>query len=184
MEKTISLNSENLPEAEKRILVYFNMYGFTLSEKKDNQLQFSYPSSFFDAWKSNPLRWESAITVTLFTNEVVAGFNFNTDAQLSTAEEEAVLKIFMRNFETYVLTGTCLQTELDEAITFARKRRFIYYGWTAVGMLAGAVLAITWIRLTGSKSKLSILLVPIIAGLILKWKIKSIKSKLYNEVQG
>lgn len=36
MEKTISLNSENLTEAEKRILVYFNMYGFTLSEKKDN----------------------------------------------------------------------------------------------------------------------------------------------------
>lgn len=177
MERRISLHSENLPEAEKRILAYFNMYGFTLLVQKDNQLKFSYPSSFFDAWKSNPLRWESAITVTLSPNEVVAGFNVNTDAQLSTAEEEAVLKIFMRNFETFVLTGTCPQTELDEAIALTRKTRFVYYGWMAGGALAGAVLAVTWIRLTGSQSKLSIILVPIMAGLFLKWKIRTVRAK-------
>lgn len=181
MERTICITSEKLPEAEKRILTYFNMHGFTLSAKKDNQLQFNYPSSLFDAWKSNPLRWESAITVTLSANEIVAGFNVNTDAQLSTAEEESVLEIFMSNFETFVLTGTCDQTELDEAIALTRKTRLVYYGWMAAGAIVGGLLAFMIIRLSGSRTLFSMLHIPVFAGIFLKWKIKSVKSKFKRQ---
>ncbi|MFT3903312.1 MAG: hypothetical protein QM727_09060 [Niabella sp.] len=177
MNKQITFVVSDVNQISQKIVDYFLQFNFKLMEADGNCLKFRKRSTLFDGWKTNPLNWGAQISVSVDGDRILADFFVDTDAQMNTREEEKVWLIFMENFENYLKNGEYPRSSLDTIIFDNRKSRLSYISWLILGALTGALLSLTYNKLTGNNATFSMVLVPFLAGAFLSWRIGYVKSK-------
>jgi len=178
MRKQINFVVPDTNQLTERVIDYFNQFDLKLIEQKDGLLKFGHSSSYFEAWKSNPLKWESEISVLISGDKILADFYVDTEAQMNTMEEEKVWETFMENFQSCLINGVGPESNLNSTITDNRKSRLSYMGWAILGALTGGLLGGVFNNLTNIDSFLSFILIPVFATIFLKWRISYTKSKV------
>jgi len=177
MKRQIEIYATDPAELKERIIEFFRQFDFKLMDHKGNILKFKQKSSFFEGWKTNPLKWKSEIVVSVADKKVIANFCVETDEQMKTIEEAAVWKSFMDNFENYLTTGEMANEKLISTISESRKSRKTYFSWFFLGAITGGLLEFLYAQLTGNSSPLGFYLIPTFATLFLGWRIKYVKTK-------
>jgi hypothetical protein len=176
MKRQIKIVISDTTQLTEKIIDYFKPFDFELISNQNGSLKFKRSSTLFDAWKTNPLKWGSEISVSISNNNILADFCVDTDTQLNTKEEKVVWQTFIENFQNYLTTGTTNTKKLNSTITESRRSRISYIGWTVLGALFGGFLSFIYNRLTYSASTLNILLIPIVASTFLAWRIRFTKT--------
>jgi hypothetical protein len=177
MKRQIEFVVSDTNQMTKKVIDYFKQFDFKLIEHKDDCLKFGHSSTLLDAWKTNPLKWGSVISVSISDNNILADFYVDIDAQMKTKEEETVWQTFIEHFQTYMTNGVAPYSKLNSTITDNRKSRISYIGWTVLGALSGGLLSFVYNKLTNSNSTFSIFLIPILATTFLTWRISYSKTK-------
>lgn len=162
---------------DKKIIDFFKTYDFELVETKDDILKFRQSSSLLDAWKTNPLKWGSEISIMLSDKTIEADFIVDTDAQMNTKEEKKVWQTFIDNFRSFLVSGETDNSKLTSAISESKKSRLSYFMWAILGALTGGLLSFIYTKLTNNNSSLNLLIIPISATFFLSGRIKYIKTK-------
>ncbi len=177
MERLINVAVTDTVQLTERIVDFFKQSGFRLTETKNGHLTFKQNANLLDAWKANPLRWGSEISVRIVDNNVLAHFTVDTDAQMKTLEEESVWLTFIDSFQTYLANGTTCNQKLESAISYNKKNRLSYFGWTISGAVIGGLLVLLYTKLTENNLTLHLFLIPVFATLFLSWRINYVKTK-------
>lgn len=177
MKRRIKIDVINTYNLDKKVIDFFKSYDFELVETQNEILKFRQSSSLLDAWKTNPLKWGSEISILLCDKTIVAEFIVDTDAQMNTKEEKKVWETFIENFKNYVVSGKTLNSKLASAISESKESRLSYFGWAFFGTLIGGFLFLIYTKLTKNSSSLNLLLIPIMTTLFLSWRIKFKKTK-------
>jgi len=166
----------NNNQLTQKIISYFTQFDFKLIEHKDGFIKLAHSSTLLDAWKSNPLKWGSEVSVSIFDSVVSADFYIDTDAQMNTKEEKAVWQTFIEDFQNYLTNGIAHYSKINSAITDNRKSRLGYLSWAVLGTLFGGLLSLFYSRLMGGNSTLGLFLIPVLASIFLAWKIRYTKT--------
>lgn len=176
MKRQIRIVVSDTTQLTEKIIDYFKQFDFSLISNQNDSLEFRQNSTLLDAWKTNPLKWGSEISVTISNNNIFADFCVDTDAQMNTKEEKAVWQTFIENFQNYLTTGTTNNSKLNSAISESKRSRISYIGWTVLGALFGGFSSFVYNSLTNTTSTLSIFLIPILASTFLAWRIRYAKT--------
>jgi hypothetical protein len=160
----------------EKIIGYFKQFGFELISNQNGFLKFRQSSTLLDAWKANPLKWGSEISVSISNNNILADFCIDPDAQMNTREEKAVWQTFIENFQSYLTVGTTNYSKLNSKITESKRSRIICIGWAVFGALFGGSLSFVYTSLTHTTSTLTIFLIPVVASIFLAWRIKYLRT--------
>lgn len=177
MTRRIKIDVIETHNLENKIIDFFKSYDFELIEKKDDIIKFRQISSPLDAWKTNPLKWGSEISILLSDKIIEADFIVDTHAQMNTKEEKKVWQTFVDSFRKFIVTGETGNSKLTSAISESRKSRLNYLGWAILGALTGGLLAMCYTKLTNANSSLSLFIIPIMTTIFLNWRIKYGKTK-------
>lgn len=178
MRKQINFFVSDNNQLTKKIIDYFAQFGFKLIEQNNEHIKFKQDSSLFDAWKANPLKWGSEVTVFIKGDNIVTDFDIDSEAQLNTLEEEIVWNTFIENFQNYMSNGNVLNDKINSAIIENRKKRIRYIIWAILGAFAGVLINFIYNKLTNSNSIICLFLIPIMATTFLAWKINYRKTKI------
>lgn len=176
MKRQIRITVLDADQVSEKIIDYFKQSDFKLISNQDGSLKFKQSSTLLDAWKTNPLKWGSEISVSISDNNILANFCVDTGAQMNTKEEKAVWQTFIENFQNYLTTSTTNNSKLNSTIAENKRSRISYIGWTVLGALFGGLLSFVYDRLTNSNTTLSIFLIPILASTFLAWRIRYTKT--------
>ena len=168
------IDSYNL---DNRIIDFFKSYDFELLEKKDDIIKFRQASSLLDAWKTNPLKWGSEISILLSDKTIEAEFIVDTDAQMNTKEEKKVWQTFVETFRNFLVSGETGNSKLTSTISESRKSRLNYFGWAILGALTGGLLSFIYTKLTDNNSLFNLIIIPVMTTVFLSWRIKYGKTK-------
>jgi len=87
MDRQIQITVTDTAQITERVIDFFKQFDFKLLENIDGILRYKQNSSLLDAWKTNPLKWGSEISVSIIDNKVFANFQVDDDAQMKTKEE-------------------------------------------------------------------------------------------------
>ena len=177
MEKQIQITVTDTSVLPERIADYFNRFGIIITENNNGFLKFKQNSSILDAWKTNPLKWGSEITVSIIDNKVLASFHVDTDAQMNTKEQESVWQTFIYNFEQYLTTGNFSNEKLESKILHNKKSRLSYVSWAIFGAVIGGLVGFWYKNWIGGNSSISFVFIPVFATLFLGWRRNWVKSK-------
>jgi hypothetical protein len=177
MEKQIQITVTDTSVLPERIADYFNRFGIIITENNNGFLKFKQNSSILDAWKSNPLKWGSEITVSIIDNKVLASFHVDTDAQMNTKEEESVWQTFIYNFEQYLTTGNFSNEKLESKILHNKKSRISYVSWAIFGAVIGGMVSLLYKKWVDGNSSISFVFIPVFATLFLGWRRNWVKSE-------
>lgn len=177
MEKQIQITVTETAQLTERIIDFFKQFGFKSPDKKEGILKFKQNSSLLEAWKTNPLKWGSEISISIIDHKVIANFHVDEDSQMKTKEEDAVWQTFVEYFENYLTNGETSKEKLITTITDNKKSRLTYITWTIFGTLIGGILSFLYTKFTGHYSTFIIFLIPVFATLFLGWRINYVKSK-------
>ena len=162
---------------DKRVIDFFTSYDFQLIKTKEDTLIFRQNSSLFDAWKTNPLKWGSEVSILISDKTIEADFIVDTDAQMNTKEENKVWQTFINNFKSFLVNGETGDFKLATTISKSKKSRLNYFKWAILGALTGGVLSLTYTKLTNNNSLFNALIIPIVTTIFLSWRIKNVKTK-------
>lgn len=177
MKRQIRIVVADSTQLSEQIIDYFNQFDFKLMSNQYGSLKFRQSSTLLDAWKTNPLKWASEISVSISNNNILANFFVDTDSQMNSKEEKAVWQIFIEDFQNYLTSGTTNNSKLISAISESKRSRISYIGWTVLGALFGGLLSLVYNSLTNTTSTFSILLIPILASTCLAWRIRYTRTK-------
>lgn len=177
MTRRIKLNVFDTYNLDKRIINFFESHDFELVESKDDILKFRQTSSLLDAWKTNPLKWGSQISIFISDKTIEADFIVDTDAQMNTKEEKQVWQTFVENFKNFLVSGETENSKLTSVISKSRNSRLNYFGWAILGALTGGILSFIFAKVTDNSSLFNILIIPITTTFFLSWRIKYVKTK-------
>ncbi len=177
MERQIKIIVTDTVLLTERVIDFFKQFDFKLTDKKDGYLKFNQNASLLDAWKTNPLKWGSEISVSIADNNIVANFCVETDAQMKTNEEEIVWLTFIDNFQSYLTNGKTSNQQLRSTILDNKKSRLSYFSWTMLGAITGGLLSFLYKKLTEDNSNLSVFLIPVVATFFLSRRINFVKTK-------
>lgn len=175
MKKEIDLAFTNTTLLAEKVMGFFNHFDFVLISNRNGSLKFKRCSTALDAWKTNPLKWGSEITVSISENNLSARFLVETGAQMNTKEEKRVWQIFIENFEVYLTTGLLNSANLISAIEESKRSRMSYIAWAVSGAFVGGLVALISGRLTNMSATFSFVLIPILATTFLRWRIARTK---------
>jgi len=170
MEKQIQITVTDTSVLPERIADYFNRFGIIITENNNGFLKFKQNSSILDAWKTNPLKWGSEITVSIIDNKVLASFHVDTDAQMNTKEEESVWQTFIYNFEQYLTTGNFSNEKLESKILHNKKSRISYVSWAIFGAVIGGMVSLLYKKWVDGNSSISFVFIPVFVTLFLGWR--------------
>jgi hypothetical protein len=176
MKRQVRIVVTDSTQLTEKIIGYFIQFGFKLISNQNGSLKFRQSSTLLDAWKANPLKWGSDISVSISNNNILADFCVDTAAQMNTKEEKAVWQTFIENFQSYLTVGTTNYSKLNSKITESKRSRIICIGWAVFGALFGGSLSFVYTSLTDTTPTLSIFLIPRVASIFLAWRIKYIKT--------
>lgn len=177
MTRKIKIDVIDTYNLDKRIIDFFKSYGFELIATKNNILKFQQFSSLLDAWKTNPLKWGSEISILVSDKTIEANFIVDTDAQMNTKEENKVWQTFIENFRNFLVSGETENSKMTSAIFESKKSRLNYFGWVILGALTGGLLSFLYTKLTNNNSLLNLLVIPFMTRVVLSWRIKYVNSK-------
>jgi hypothetical protein len=177
MEKQIQITVTDTSVLPERIADYFNRFGIIITENNNGFLKFKQNSSILDAWKTNPLKWGSEITVSIIDNKVLASFHVDTDAQMNTKEQESVWQTFIYNFEQYLTTGNFSNEKLESKILHNKKSRISYVSWAIFGTVIGGMVSLLYKKWVDGNSSISFVFIPVFATLFLGWRRNWVKSE-------
>ncbi len=177
MTKQIEIPILSSDDIGKRVIDFLGRHNFTLSEATGSFLKFRQQASLLDAWKTNPIKWGSEISIAISHNSIKADFQVDTTAQMNTAEEDAVWQTFIKDFQAHVTTGATESSQLELMISQNKKTRLSYFAWAISGALIGGILALLYTKLTNNHSTISLLIIPVVATTFLSWKINVTKAK-------
>jgi hypothetical protein len=177
MDRQIQITVTDTEKLTERVIDFFKQFDFVLLENIDGILRFKQNTSLLDAWKTNPLKWGSEISVSIIDNKVLANFQVDDDAQMKTKEEKAVWQAFVDSFENYLTIGKYPKEIIMTTIANNRKSRLTYFSWTILGALIGGLLSFLYTKLAGHNSTFSMFLIPVFATLFLSWRINFVKTK-------
>jgi F0F1-type ATP synthase assembly protein I len=177
MERQIQITVTDTSLLAERVIDYFKQHGFILSDNNKGILTFKQNSTLLEAWKTNPLKWESQIIITIVDNNVQASFYVYTDAQMNTKEEESVWQTFIENFENYLTNGNSSNEKLKSLILDSKKSRLPYLSLTIFGALLGGLLGLLCNKFFGHNSIIIGVLIGFFASVFLKWRINYVKTK-------
>ena len=172
MTRQITILVSETTQLPEKIIDYFKQFDFKLIGNESGSLKFSRSAALLDAWKTNPLKWGSEISVSILNNNVIGNFYIDTDAQMNTREEKVVWQTFIENFEHYLKTGLSNNLKLNATIAESKKSRISYIGWSILGALCGSLLSYVYNSQTQTSSTLGLLLIPILASIFLVWRIR------------
>ena len=174
MNKQIEFQVNDNRQLATKTAEYFTQSGFKLTDTKSDQLKFIHSSSIFDAWKLNPIKWGSEVTISFNRNNVKAEFSVDTEAQMNTSEEENVWETFIENFRAYLTTGIEYKDLNKKALEEVRKTRLIYMGWTILGAAIGGVIGIFFYKFA-ENNFIGYIAIPIMASFFLNRSINQRK---------
>jgi hypothetical protein len=177
MDRQLEITVTDTAQLTERVIDFFKQFDFELLENRDGIVRFKQNSFLLDAWKINPLKWGSEISVSIIDNNVLANFQVDDDAQMKTKEEKAVWQAFVDSFESYLTIGKYPKEIIMTTITNNRKSRITYFSWTILGALIGGLLSFLYNKLGGHNSTFSMFLTPVFATLFLSWRINFVKTK-------
>lgn len=177
MTRRIKIDVIDTYNLDKRVTDFFKIYGFQLIETKEDILKFRQSSSLLDAWKTNPLKWGSEVSILLSDKTIEANFIVDTDAQMYTKEEKKVWQTFIENFKNFLVSGERGNSKLASTIFESRKSRLNYFRWAILGAFTGGLLSFIYTKLTNNNSALNLLIIPIMTTIFLSWRIKYVKAK-------
>lgn len=177
MRRRIKVNIVENYQLNEKIIDFFKKYDFHFFESNENILSFKQNSSLVDAWKSNPLKWGSEISVSIFDMTIVADFMVDNDAQMNTKEEKIVWQTFIEHFKNSMVNGATESSQLTITISENKKSRLNYFAWMLFGALIGGLMSLAYTKLNNNSPYLSVLIVPITAILFINGRIKYVKTK-------
>lgn len=175
VKKRINFEVSNPIQLRDRVITYFTQSGFKSANTNDEVLLFTHSGSVFDAWKSDPLKWGSEITVLLEGEKIVADFLVDTDGHLNTVEQTNVWVVFINNFKLFLTSDIDFKTENEKAVKLVKSSTAGYLGWIILGFAAGVLIEVLFFKLTGYK--MGVVIVPIIATIFLNNRISYKKSR-------
>lgn len=178
MTRRIKIDVIDTYNLDKKVIDFFKSYDFELVETKNNILKFRQSSSLLDAWKTNPLKWGSEISILLGDKTIEADFVVETHAQMNTKEEKKVWQTFVEKFREFLTSGETENSKLTSAIFESRKSRVNYFGWAILGALTGGLLSFMYTKLTNHNSLLNLFIIPFTTTIVLAWRIKYVKTKI------
>jgi hypothetical protein len=177
MTRRIKIDVIDAYNLDKKIIDFFKSYDFELVDAKDDIIKFRQKSSLFDAWKTNPLKWGSEISILLSDKTIEAYFIVDTDAQMNTKEEKKVWQTLIDNFRKLLMSGETGNSKLTSTITESRKSRVKYFEWAILGALTGGLFSFIFSKLTDDNLSLNLIIIPITTTIFLSWRIKYVKTK-------
>jgi hypothetical protein len=176
MTKRVKIDVSETDQPDKKVIDFFKSNDYQLIEIENSCLKFRKKPSLLDAWKTNPLKWGSEVSVLISGNTIEADFVVDTDAQMNTKEEKQVWQTFIEGFQNYLTNGETKNSKLDTILSENKNSRLVYFGWAIVGALTGGLLSFIYTKLTNNHSTLSLLLIPIMAMIFLSWRIRYVKA--------
>jgi hypothetical protein len=177
MTRRVKINVIDTNQIDKKVIDFFKNYDFQLIEIQNGCLKFRQNPSLLDAWKTNPLKWGSEVSVSLSENTIEADFIVDTDAQMNTKEEKKVWQTFIESFQNYLTSGETNNYKLATMISENKNSRLVYFGWAILGALTGGLLTFIYNKLINNNSTLSLLIIPIMTAIFLSWRIKYVRTK-------
>ncbi|WP_346237452.1 hypothetical protein ABDK00_000035 [Niabella insulamsoli] len=182
MKKSMTFKTPDNSQTSKTAFEFFKKYGFSEIKNTPTHLLLKQKSSWLDAWKANPIRWGSEVSVMISQDCVHVTFEVDTEAQMNTAEEKAVWLKFAAHFRNYLKGGSIGDPLLNRLIADNRKARWRYWGWALLGAFMGALLISIFALLRSENMLMGSLLIPVTAVMFLKLSI-SYEKRRYGKRQ-
>lgn len=135
---------------------YFIGNGFSVTSENSNHLTFKRGSKLLNIITLNPLKWESAIEVTIVNNTVVAEFEISTFGQDITHKENALWDSFIDNYRRTIIDGLDFKIENRRQLNNTLLYNLSYVKWAILGAIVAGVPSGIFAYYTGVESIASI----------------------------
>jgi hypothetical protein len=120
--KDFTFNIEDVDDLKRKVQVYFQFYGFQISEIKTNQITFIKKSSLFTGWSFNPLNWQSKVLVKYVNNALKLSYFNEGNNQLTPFAFENLFISFFNYLDLYLNTSIDFKEKNKFEIKKAKKK--------------------------------------------------------------